>query len=505
MLYIGYTATNATPCHIHAPTTHIKPLRFGNHVMYSFSSKMSVPEKADLKAKLRELECPFTWDISKADIADLEGITEKLQDRVKFCPHRYHATYLNILSFVSHVKGNNEGALEFLSKAEAILKADKEVLTAFLVTYANFAWVHFHSGNLGDVETYLGKLEEICKGVSGALQYSCNLPEVHGEKAWTFLRLGATYYKRAKVSFEKALEGDAGNVSFNVGYGVVLYRIEGLVQDERLRSKKSEAIPQLEKALLLDPDNAEVMVLLALKLQKSDKYKSLKLIEGALKLSSDVPQVMRYVAKYFRGEDSTEASLDILEKVLEQTPSSSFLHHQIGMCHKQQLIKMLQKGPGSCVPANLKRAKAEQCVKHFSKAVELKPSNTHAQVNLAEAYSENEQLTEAEEIFTELLRGGSLRDPEKQHVQTSYGLFLLYKKRAEDRAVVQLKAAYRMKMQNYNRKQAGRKLEQIAGRWRKNRQRAAEASEILAFLRAEDKLSAETDLSAAFERGMKFK
>ncbi|XP_061088590.1 interferon-induced protein with tetratricopeptide repeats 1-like [Conger conger] len=465
---------------------------------------MSVPEKADHEAKLRELECPFTWDISKADIADLEGITERLQDRVKFSPRRYHATYLNILSFVSHFKGNNEGALEFLSKAEAILKEDKEVPTAFLVTYANFAWIHFHSGNLGDVETYLGKLEEICKGVSGALRYSCNLPEVHGEKAWTFLSLGASNYKRAKVSFEKALEGDAENVSFNVGYGVVLYRLEGLVQDERLKSKKSEAIPQLEKALLLDP-NKEVMVLLALKLQKSDKYKSLKLIEGALKPSSDVPQVMRYVAKYFRGEDSTEASLDILEKALEQTPSSSFLHHQIGMFHKQQLIKMLQKGPRSCVPANLKRAKAEQCIKHFSKAVELKPSNTHAQVNLAEAYSENEQLTEAEEIFTKLLRDGSLRDPDKQHLHTSYGLFLLYKKRAEDRAVVQLKAAYRMKMQNYNRKQAGRKLEQIAERWRKNRQRAAEASEILAFLRAEDKLSAETDLSAAFERGMKFK
>ena len=466
----------------------------------------SVPDKADLEAKLRELECPFTWDISKADIEDLEGITEKLQDRVKFCPRRYHATYLNILSFVSHLKGNNEGALEFLSKADATLEEDKQVPTAFLVTYANFAWVHFHSGNLGDVETYLGKLEEICKGVSGDLQYSCNLPGLHGEKAWTFLRLGATYYMRAKVSFEKALEGDTENVSFNMGYGVVLYRLEGLFQDERLKSVKSEVIPQLEKALRLDPNNAEVMVLLALQLQRSDKYKSLKLIEDALRLSSNVPQVMRYVAKYFRAEDSTKASLELLEKALEQTPSSSFLHHQIGLCHKQQLIGMLQKGTGSRVPANQKRAKAKQCIEHFTKAVELKPSNTHARVNLAEAYSDNEQLIEAEKIFTELLSDGSLRDTDKQHIHTSYGLFLLYKKRAEDRAVVQFKAAYRMKMQNHKRTQARKKLEQIAERWQKNRQRAAEASQILAFLRAEDRHAAESDdLSAAFERGMKFK
>ncbi|KAJ8366189.1 hypothetical protein SKAU_G00150200 [Synaphobranchus kaupii] len=301
---------------------------------------MSVPDKADLEAKLKELECPFTWDISKADIEDLDGIPEKLLDRVKFCPRRYHATYLNILSFVSHMKGNNEGALEFLVKAEATLKVDEQAPAAFLVTYANFAWVHYHSGNLGDVETYLGKLEGICKGVSGALRYSCNLPVVNGEKAWTFLRLGATYYMRAKVSFQKALEGDSENVSFNVGYGVVLYRLDGLVRDERLESKKSEAIPQLEKALLLDPNDAEVMVLLALKLQRSKPDESLKLIENAIKLSPDVPQVMRYVGKYFRAEDTTNASLDILEKAVEQTPNSSFLHHQVGLCHKKQLIKM---------------------------------------------------------------------------------------------------------------------------------------------------------------------
>ncbi|KAJ8366168.1 hypothetical protein SKAU_G00149990 [Synaphobranchus kaupii] len=421
----------------------------------------SVPDKADLEAKLKELECPFTWDISKADIEDLDGIPEKLLDRVK---------------------------------PKATLKADEQAPAAFLVTYANFAWVHYHSGNLGDVETYLGKLERICKGVTGALRYSCNLPGVHGEKAWTFLRLGATYYMRAKVSFQKALEGDAENVSFNVGYAVVLYRLEGLVRDERLESEKSEAIPQLEKALLLDPNDAEVMVLLALKLQRSERGKSLKLIKNAIKLSPDVPQVMRYVGKYFRAEDTTNASLDILEKAVEQTPNSSFLHHQVG---KKQLIKM-----GSHVTQ--KRAKVEQCIHDFSKAVELKPTNIYAQVNLAEAYGENQQLIEAEKIFTELLQDGSLRDPDMQHVHTAYGLFLLYKKKADDRAVAQFKAANRMKIKSRNRRKAGEKLALIVERWRKNR--AAEASQIVAFLSTENKHSAESeDLSAAFERGMKFK
>ncbi|KAJ8396051.1 hypothetical protein AAFF_G00025830 [Aldrovandia affinis] len=461
---------------------------------------MGVPNNADLKAKLRKLECPFTWDIEKHEIEDLDNTSEKLLDRVKFCPRKYHGTYLNILAFVSHMKGNNESALEFLHKAEATLKADKQVPTAFLVTYANFAWVHYQSGNLGDVGTYLCKLEEICKGVPGSSQYSCTLPVVHGEKAWTFLRLGAKYYKRAKVNFQKALEGDPENVSFNIGYGVVLYRLEHMVQDDRLRSeesRRSEAVTQLRKALLLDPANAEVMVLLALKLQQSEE--SCELIKDALRLSPDVPQVMRYVAKYFRAERSTDASLEVLGRALEQAPNSSFLHHQIGLCHKQQLIEMLKEEREYHIRSPLKGAKVKECVHDFSKAVELKPTNIYAQVNLAEAYGDNQQLYEAEKIFTELLKDGSLREADRQHVCTAYGLFLMYKKKAQDRAIAEFKSAYQIKIQSRDRKQAGAKLAQLGNR-------AGAASQIQAFLRAEDKRISETeDLSAAFDRGMKFK
>ncbi|KAI1886890.1 hypothetical protein AGOR_G00200440 [Albula goreensis] len=466
---------------------------------------MSVPNRADLKAKLKELECPFTWDISAADIEDLDNIPEKLQDRVKFCHRRYQATYLNILAFVSHMKGNNEDALEFLRKAEAVLKADKQVSAAFLVTYANFAWVHYYCGNLNDVNIFLCKLEEICKDVPGSSQYSCSLPLIYGEKGWTFLRLGATYYKRAKENFQKAVEGETENVSFNMGYGVILYRLEEMVTDERLKSKVSEAIPQLKKALVLDPSNAEVMVLLAIKLQQKNPAEALKLIENALKLSPDVPHVTRYVAKYLRAEKCPSKSLQILGESLERTPTSSFLYHQIGLCHKQQLIDMCKEERESYTLSPMKKNKIKECIHNFSKAVELKPTNIYAQVNLAEAYGDNQQLYEAEKIFTELLHDGVLRESDKQHVCTAYGQFLMYKRKDEHRAVAEFKSAYKIKIQSRDRKKAGEKLQRIAGKWQRNRQ-TGEASKILAFLRAEDIRYDDTaDLSAAFERGMKFK
>ena len=121
-------------------------------------------DKVTRDGKLKNLECLFTWDVDKDDINDLKGVPEKLLDRIKFCPRKYHATYFNILAFVSHLQGKADTALEYLGNSEALLKEDKRDEADFLVTYSSFAWLHHHLGNLDDMETYLGKLKSICEG-----------------------------------------------------------------------------------------------------------------------------------------------------------------------------------------------------------------------------------------------------------------------------------------------------------------------------------------------------
>ncbi|XP_030630941.1 interferon-induced protein with tetratricopeptide repeats 9 [Chanos chanos] len=482
----------------------------------------SLPNRDVLEVKLRKLECLFTWGLEKADIKDLDSIPQKLLDRVKFCPQRYHATYFNILAFVSHLTGETESALEYLRKAELALMEDKRDEVDFIVTFSNFAWIHYHLGNLDDAEVYLGKATNIFNDRGCSQQCSSSLPTVHGEKAWSFLRLGAAFYEQAKESFSKALEAEPDNVSFNVGYAVVLYRLEGLNKEREIRPEASKAVRQLQKALDLDPTNSEVMVLLALKLQRTKRYEARKLIKEALKLSADVPQVTRYVAKYFRAEGSLDESLEILQKAVELSPDSSFLHHQIGLCYKQQLIQMSeeQKRLRKRSPAAQRAAKVAECISHLSKAVELKPSNIYAKVNLAEIYGENRQLGEADKIFTSLLKDDSLSDLEKQHCHFCYGVFLLYRKRDEDGAISQFKTAYKMSIDSYERKQAGKKLKQIAEKRLNTSQRVREAFEILAFVCAEDKQdrqaaeytrkaehysSGTTDLTEKFAKGMKLK
>ena len=254
-----------------------------------------------MEPKLKALQCHFTWGINKADIEDLKGISEKLLDRIKSCHARYHPIYLNILAFVSHLEGDSGVALGFLKKAEKVLR-ERTDDTELLVTYGNSAWVHYHAGNKDEVTVYLEKLEELYKAHPKVSMNPCDLPIIHGEKGWSFLRLGVTFYQRARDSFQKALEGMPDSVSFNVGYAFLLCRLENMGRQRGAGGgeEAGDVIQQLRKTLVLDPDNAEVMALLALKLQNQStgKQEATRLVKQSLCLAPDVPQVTRYVAKF---------------------------------------------------------------------------------------------------------------------------------------------------------------------------------------------------------------
>ncbi|KAJ7987740.1 hypothetical protein DPEC_G00329620 [Dallia pectoralis] len=448
---------------------------------------MSASDKADMEVKLKALDCHFTWSIEKADIKDLDQTPEKLLDRIMYsCPLKCHATYYNLLAFLSHLDGNNTCAIEYLYKAK--------------------------------VEAYIGKVEKISQSIPKASKIQGSLPSVHAEKGWSLIRLGGFFYRRAKDSFEKALKGKPDNASYNVGYAIVLYRLEGMAYNKKGKSVESQATTQLKKALSMEPDNSEIMVLLALKLQNQNKAEALKLVAEALRLSPDVPHVVRYAAKFFRYEDSSNEAIHLLGKALELSPNSHFIHHQIGLCHKQQLYQMFkqkkQGGSGGKI-----KAKVEVCIRHFSRAVELKPSNIYAKVDLAEAYGNIYQMEEAMKIFTSLLRDKSINDSDKQHCYTGFGVFLFYKKKDEARAVTQFKNAYQIQIESRDRKEAGNKLRQIAERWQADKKRTVEANEILTFLKTQDTNERKTeepktvlahssktdDLANDLRKGMKLK
>uniref|UniRef100_A0A8C4X4A3 Interferon-induced protein with tetratricopeptide repeats 9 n=1 Tax=Erpetoichthys calabaricus TaxID=27687 RepID=A0A8C4X4A3_ERPCA len=427
----------------------------------------------NLQTKLDKLECHFTWGFVKDEMDQLHYNYKKLQDRVNFCKNQYKATYLNILAFVSYLKGDNEGALKFVKEAEVVTRIEypsKEV--NLLVTYGNYAWIFYKMGCFSDVESYLDKIEGICRSLPDATQFSTEIPVIYGEKAWALLKLGFKYYEDSQKCFQKALHGDPDNPSFNFGYAVVLYRLE------------EHRSPQIELEL---SDAVKSLVLLALKLQKFGKEESISLIEEALCISPDVPHVTRYVAKYFRVEGYVEKSLDILQKALEMTPSSAFLHHHIGLCYKRQHAELQRnRNPKHCRYSAITMDKASNCIDHFEKAAKLQPSNILFQVSLAEIYGDIHKFHKAEMIYSDLLKAKAASDSDLQLCHFSYALFLLYKKKNEHAAIDHLITTYTIPCQTPKRQKAGAKLKQIAERRLEKNKTDRAAYDILAFIHKED-------------------
>ncbi|XP_051883432.1 interferon-induced protein with tetratricopeptide repeats 5-like [Pristis pectinata] len=415
---------------------HVTLLFFGTGMMVVFLNSNTL--KDSLFAKLLQLQCHFTWTPQKDNI-DLDNAKLRLQDSINLSV-KYKATSYNHLAFVNCLQGNHEEAIQNLKEAEKIRRENHkdEFERRSIITYGNFAWVHYHMGQLTEAQSYLDRLEVICQPLTTDPRYTAMIPEVYGEKGWSLLSSAAEYYEEAKECFEKALAEDPDNVEWVMGYATALFRLasfSGIPENQ----EQSESVRQLRRVLELDPDNSVAMVLLALKLQEfSEEQEANELVEQALQKTPDLPYVLRYAAKFYRKGGAVDIAIGLLKKALESTPRSAFLHHQIGMCYRGKLFT-LKKDPGSKHSSNVAfQQKAEligQCKHHFEEAFILRPSFFLAKLDYAGICLINEEVQRAEEIYNDLLSMEDIAPDSKQALVLQVGLFELHQNRSESNAI----------------------------------------------------------------------
>uniref|UniRef100_A0A3P9AYN6 Interferon-induced protein with tetratricopeptide repeats 5 n=1 Tax=Maylandia zebra TaxID=106582 RepID=A0A3P9AYN6_9CICH len=293
----------------------------------------------DLPAPLIEkihfqLQCHFTWDLKK-DV-DLKNLSTRLQDHIKLQLGQRGAVARSY-SFLAYVRYSfHKEALSLLNQSEETIRErhGDESERRLIVTYGDMAWLKYHLNLLPLQVKYP-------TGSSASL-----LPEVYGEQAWTYLKLSKSYYLQAVDSFRKALEIQTDDIEWNAGYAIALFRTEE-------ETEEPPSIKQLHFALELNPDDAVLQSMLAVKLGAYKKYKEAEgLLKKALKTDPDNPHVSRYVGKYFRNHHQLDESIDLLERALKRTTQSSFIHHQLALCYKRKKI-------------------AEQSHKNFRRAEEI--------------------------------------------------------------------------------------------------------------------------------------
>ncbi|XP_071467207.1 interferon-induced protein with tetratricopeptide repeats 1B [Marmota flaviventris] len=421
-------------------------------------------ENADdhgIQDKLWQLRCHFTWGLEIEDnaIPDLES---RVMEEIEFLDTRYNVGIHNLLAYVKHLTGQDEKALQSLREAEDLVQrehADQADLRS-LVTWGNCAWVYHHMGRLAEAQTYLDKVEDTCKKFASPSRYRLDFPEMECEEGWALVKCGGQYYERAKACFERALRVEPENPEFSLGFAISSFRLD--YDDENVISPEP-----LRRAVRLNPEDAYVKVLLALKLQDVGQEKEGEgYIEEALNSTSSQPYVFQYASKFYRKKGCVDKAIELLKKVLEARPDSGYLHHQLGLCYRAKLFQV--KNGKNMNPRRQERENVHRwvqlAIKEFQETLRLRPRFEMAYVHMAEMYAERGLYREAEENFQKALCMDNLADHIQQDIHYRYGCFQQFHMRSEDKAITHYLKGLKIEEMSFARKKLISALEKLAKR-----------------------------------------
>ncbi|EHB02952.1 Interferon-induced protein with tetratricopeptide repeats 1-like protein [Heterocephalus glaber] len=413
-----------------------------------------------IEDSLVQLRCHFTWEliIDGIDMPDLEN---RVLEEIEFLDTKYNVGIHNLLAYVRHLKGQNDEALQSLKEAEDLIQREHtdQLDKKNVVTWGNYAWVYYHMGRLADAKAYLDRVEKTCKKFEGPSHFRMECPEMDCEAGWALLKCGKRNYKRAKACFEKALEVEPENPEFNTGYAITAYR-----QDN---NRNEISLDPLRKAMRLNPEDTYIKVLLALKLQEiGEEAEGERYIEEALSNRSFRTYVFRYAGKFYRRKNCVEKALLFFEKALQATPNSAFLHYQIGLCYKTQMIQV--KKATNMKPRGRDRKNVDRlaglAISEFQSTLQLKPTYDMAYVSLAEMYAEIGQLRKAEDNFQKLFCMENIDNHIQQEIHFRYGRFQEFHRKSEDKAITHYLKGLRIEEMSYTTEKLLSALEKLAER-----------------------------------------
>nr|XP_004653073.1 interferon-induced protein with tetratricopeptide repeats 1B isoform X2 [Jaculus jaculus] len=429
-----------------------------------------------IQESLAQLRCPFTWELKFED-TDKPDLENRILEQIEFLDVKHNVGVHNLLAYVKDLNGQHEQALQSLKDAEDLIQREPADWrdTLSLVTWGNYAWVHYHMGSLTEAQAYLDKVEDTCKKLESPFRYRVECPEMDCEEGWALLKCGGQNYKQAMACFAKALEVKPECPQCWTGYAITAYRQD--YDDDNVIS-----LEPLRQAVRLSPDDSYIKALLALKLQDvHQESEGTKYLEEALSSTSCQAYVFRYAAKFYRRKGCLDEALHCLEKASQATPSSGYLHYQRGLCYRAKLIqvkKATNKNPRKQYEIE-KWAQRARC--EFQKALTLKPTLDMAYVCLAEMHAELGQYKEAEETFQKIFNLKNLADHIQQEIHYRYGCFQQYQLKSEDKAITHFLKGLKVEERSFAGKKLLNALEKLATR-RVHQEENVESISLLGFV-----------------------
>ncbi|XP_069877259.1 interferon-induced protein with tetratricopeptide repeats 1B-like isoform X2 [Dipodomys merriami] len=412
-----------------------------------------------IEENCNQLRCHFTWELVVEDSAvpDLEN---RIWEEIEFLDTKYNVGIHNLLAYVKHLQGQDEDALQSLNEAEDLIHREHADLSDIgsLVTWGNYAWLYYHMGRLEEAQTYLDKVEDTCRKFASQFRYSMECPEMDCAEGWALLKCGRQNYVRARACFEKALQVEPENPEFSTGYAITLYRLDS-------DHNNVISLNPLRQAVRLNPADTYIKVLLALKLQDVKQEDEGEMyIEEALGSTTSLMYILRYAAKFYRRKGCVERALELLQRALRETPSSAFLHHQIGLCYKAQVLQIKNQTSRQPRGQNTENINSlvQLAIHKFQRTLALKPTYELAYVDLAEMHAEIGQYREAEDNFQRALNMNNCAEGMQQEIHLRYGHFQRFHQNSEDKAITHYLKGLKIKEISYARGRLLKALKQLA-------------------------------------------
>lgn len=406
----------------------------------------------------------------------LDEFEDRVFNKDEFQNREFKATMCNILAYVKHRRGLNEEALKCLGKAEDFIQQQHpdRVEIRSLVTWGNYAWVHYHMGQLSKAQAYLDKVKQVCKKFSSP--YRIENPVLDCEEGWARLKCTKNQNERVKVCFEKALEKDPKNPEFTSGWAIANFRLDDW-------PARNDYMDSLKQAVTLAPDNTYVQVLLAMKLATTHENQAKGLVEEALKKDPNAIDTLLIAARFYLKITDTDRAIELLRKALEFLPDNAYVHYYTGFCYRSKVLQMSNTRETAF---NGDRKKLEEfiqlAVNHLRKAEETKEMLECSCSFLAGLYAMRNQNEEADYYFRKEFNKDLPPGP-KQLLHLRYGNFQLFQMKREDKAIYYYMEGVKIKRATKPREKMKEKLQRIALRRLRNYGSDSEALRILAFLR----------------------
>ncbi|HXV65408.1 MAG TPA: tetratricopeptide repeat protein [Vicinamibacteria bacterium] len=296
---------------------------------------------------------------------------------------------------------------------------------------------------------YLETPSESGLGSDGAVESS---PEIHNNLGRVYLQNGEP--DKARREFEKALELDPDNADALLSIAQI-HRVEGrVVQAEQL----------VKRALQADPNSIGALSQLAeIKRDLDDLDEAIRLFREALRIDDSQPFVHLGLGDVLQRAGQFEEAERAFRHVLELDPDSAKAYYNLGatygnqgrldeavICYERSL-ELAPQAPEAVLAHNnlgvihLNRGEVEQAAERFAMAVKASPFHLESRYNLALIYLDESKVDEA----ISLLENAARIQPNHELVTLRLGLAYLRKGRNED-AFKSFLLVRRLYPQNWN-------------------------------------------------------